>query len=420
MRSTRIAVDARLRSGSAGGVEQFITGLASALSQLTDGDEEYLFLAYEDSADWVESHISGPCELLPVPGPSRRPLSPSVKALAPKLNRIWLRSTSLPDVPSCALPQSDGTIERAQIDVMHFTTQNGFVTGIPTLYQPWDLQHLHLPQFFSPRLRWARDQVYRAFCAQAELVLVTSHWGKQDIIQHYGLAPGKIAVIAGAPILAAYPTPSDEDLCRIRRRFDLPESFLYYPAQTWPHKNHLGLLAGLAILRDQYGSTVPLVCSGRRTDFYPHIERRARDLGLALQIRFLGYVSELEVRSLYRLSRAVVFPTIFEGLGMPLLEAFWAQVPIACSNVTSLPEYAGGAALLFDPQAPKEIAESVRRLWVDPGLRRQLIERGSARVAKYSWQHTARVVRAHYRRIAGCSVSDEDYALLNPEKEDAK
>lgn len=102
---------------------------------------------------------------------------------------------------------------------------------------------------------------------------------------------------------------------------------------------------------------------------------------------------------------------------MPLLEAFLAGAPAACSNVTCLPELAGDAALLFDPGSPSEIAEAIRRLWTDGVLRATLADRGRRNVSHFTWEHTARIFRAHYRRLANRQLSEQDHALLNRSKD---
>ncbi len=411
----RVCIDTRLVSGGPGGVEQTVIGLASGLSKLTDGDEEYLFLTYADADDWIRPYVQGPCRLLEGPAAPRQQrwkqrlgstlpiLRQSWHTLRPLLAR-WSMSLNL----SNSIPRSDGRIERALIDVMHFTTQGAFLTDVPSIYSPHDLQHLHFPQFFTPWERMYRELTYRAFCAQARMVVAMSSWGKRDLIEHYGLLPEKIAVVPWAPVLSAYTRVCHYDFTLLRKKFNLPEAFIFYPAQTYPHKNHLVLLDALALLHDKFGLTVPLVSSGRLNNFFPTIKKRVRELRLTDQVRFLDFVSPAELQCLYILCRCVVFPTKFEGFGMPLVEAFLAGAPIASSNFPVLAEQAGDAALLFEPDKPKAIL----RLWTDESLRKTLIERGQKRVARFSWERTARIFRAHYRRLANRRLSDEDQVLV--------
>jgi glycosyltransferase involved in cell wall biosynthesis len=198
----------------------------------------------------------------------------------------------------------------------------------------------------------------------------------------------------------------------IQAKIHLPDSFALYPAHTWEHKNHSCLLEALAGLRDRAGLIVNLVCTGERTTFGRTIARRIRELRLEQQTRFLGFVKPDELRALYHLAQFVIHPSLFEGGGLPVLEAFRAGVPVARSNVTSLPEYAGNAALLFDPTNVASIADALRQMATNVALREELRQRGSERIRLFTWERTAKMYRALYRQVAGVPLSEEDSALL--------
>src|SRR5262249_12330435 len=185
-----------------------------------------------------------------------------------------------------------------------------------------------------------------------------------------------------------------------------------YPAQTWPHKNHRRLLEALARIRDEQGIAIPLVCPGRQTEDFNQIEDQVERLRLAETTRFPGFVSGLELRGLYELATALVFPSRFEGWGLPVCEAFSAGLPVACSSATGLPDVVGDAGLIFDPDGTEQMAEGVGRMWGEPGLRETLAERGRERGSQFSFDHAARLFRAHYRRIAHHPLSEEDRILL--------
>lgn len=408
----KVAIDARLFSGKSGGIEQVAIGLVDALSRLTDGDEEFLILAYPLSHDWIKRHVGGRCRLL-ITTAVRPP--PIWKRTLKKFTRLvdasqrakgWLAEKSV------TLSHSDGTIEREGVDLVHFILQRAFFTRVPSIYHPHDLQHRHLPQFFTPREHVKRDVMLKTFCDQAKLVSVTSSWVKRDVMQQYGLPDEKVAVVPLTGSLGAYPTPTADDLAATKQEFDLPDAFAFYPAQTWPHKNHLALLDALAILRDRHNLVVPLVCSGRQTEHFAAIRKRATELNLTHQLHVLGFVSPVELQCLYRLCRCVVIPTLFEAASGPLNEAFQAGAPAACSSVTSLPEQAGDSALVFDPYRPDDIASKVHQLWTDEPLRQSLITRGRANVARFTWPKTARHFRAWYRKLANRPLTEEDRHFL--------
>jgi glycosyltransferase involved in cell wall biosynthesis len=400
----RVCIDARLGSGVFGGVEQVVIGVASALSALGDGDEEYHFLTHPEHEEWLLPYLGGPCRVLhPRIGYPRRRARAIRRTAIERIPRVG---------PPRAVRSSDGTIEAAGVDAVHFPFQDAFTTEVPSLYQPHDLQHLHLPELFS---RWQyerRETIYRTHCERAEAVVAMTSWGRRDFIESYGLPGEKVWVVPGASVLSAYPAPSPSDIGEIRAALSLPESFLFYPAQPWPHKNHERLLAALAEIRGRTGTTIPLVCSGAPRAAFSGVRDRARELGLEASTVFPGFVSPKELRAIYELATALVFPSRFEGWGLPVCEAFSAGLPVASSSATGLPDLVGDAGLVFDPTDTERIADSVQRLWESEELRRDLAKRGRERGARFSFDHTARLFRAHYRRIGGQSLAEEDRILL--------
>jgi alpha-1,3-rhamnosyl/mannosyltransferase len=133
---------------------------------------------------------------------------------------------------------------------------------------------------------------------------------------------------------------------------------------------------------------------------------------LSAQTQFLDFVSPLELQCLYKLCRCVVIPTKFEAASFPIWDAFLAGTPVACSNVTSLPQQVGKEALLFDPEDTGAIADAIQKLWTDPLLCKKLVAGGRANVTRFTWSRTVRHFRAHYRRIAGRLLTDEDWQIL--------
>ncbi len=415
-----VVVEARITPGVQGGVEQVVVGLAHGLSALADGAERYAFVTTEDDA-WLRPHVSGPCEIVRVPsGPPPRDPSrlaarfPRLAARWGRAKRFVLTGHASPSPGGLVVPDSDGTAESLGAGIVHFATQTGYRTLIPSIYHPHDLQHLHYPEFFSEEAIAWRELNYRFCCAQAAMVTVTTGWGKRDLIDHYDLSDDKVTVIPLAPAIATYRTPSAAESEAVLSRLGVSRPYAYYPAQTWPHKNHLRLLDAIAEARDRLGVVVNVVCSGHLNSSYAAIKRHRRDLGLDGVVRFVGFVAPSDVAVLYANARMLVFPTLFEAAGGfgPMFEAFQAGLPVATSSATSLGEQAGDAALVFDPTDVHDMAECVVRLWQDGDLRAELARRGSERVALFTWDRVARTFRAHYRRIAGWPMTDEDRRLI--------
>jgi len=277
---------------------------------------------------------------------------------------------------------------------------------------PHDLQHRHFPEFFTrEQLAW-RETMQSQGCRRADAVAAESEWARQDVIREYGVDPGKVFAIPRGTPTELYEPLTEAAADDVRRRFGLPSGFAFYPAQSWPHKNHLRLVEALALLRDRHGLRVELVCTGRQTGHWAKVEERLRDLGLETQVRHLGYVEPLELRALYRLAGFVVLPSLFEGGGFPVLEAFAEGTPVACADATALPEVGGNAVLLFDPVSVASVSDTLSRLATDEGLRGTLRSLGQERIRLFTWDRTAATYRALYRRVAGRRLTADDERLL--------
>lgn len=406
----KVVIEARLPDPQgSGGVSQAIISLATALSGLKDcrPGEEFVFVTRESAGDWLDAHVAGNCRLHKIPMSAKERIARS--PLGPLARALWrLFRTARPAAPQ-GVVQSDGLAESLGARLVHFPTQDGYLTALPSIYQPHDLQHLHLPDFFKPdELAW-RNLVYPVYCRAAALVLVESSWTKDDVVQQYGIAPENVAVCPYPPATAGYRQPSAEEIAALRRKLRHTQ-FIFYPANTWPHKNHLRLIEALGVLKAQ-GITVPLVCTGAKTALFSEIEAMVARLGLADQVQFLGYVSKAEIKSLYHLCTAVVVPTKFESVSFPIWEAFEAGKPVACSTVTSLPAQVGEAGLTFDADDPTDMARAIRTLWDDADLRDRLGKAGTQRLRQFSLNDMALHIRAMYRQLAG-TLDDDDRKIL--------
>jgi glycosyltransferase involved in cell wall biosynthesis len=404
MSALRVCIDARIGSGRFGGIEQVVIGVASGLSRVAEGDEEYLFLTLPEHEEWLLPYLKGPCRPLhPRLGYTRRRARAVRQALREREPITGARHSVRP---------SDGTVEEEGVDVIHFPFQDAFTTEIPSIYQPHDLQHVHLPENFSRWHRERRETIYRTHCERAAAVVAMTSWGRRDFIETYDLAEDKVWVVPGASVLDEYPAPNDAELGLMRSAYSLPPAFLLYPAQPWPHKNHERLLEAIALVRERSQTVIPLVCSGAKPEAFGRVRDRAEELGLGDFVNFVGFVSPKELRGLYVLAKALVFPSRFEGWGLPVCEAFSAGLPVASSTSTGLPDLVGDAGLLFDPESTEGIADAIQRIWTDDDLRGDLANRGRKRSELFTWDHTARLFRAHYRRIGGQRLAEEDRILL--------
>lgn len=371
------------RQFAVGGVERFIIGLLRALAETSNDNEHYYVILNEDDPHWIEPYLGANQSTVVRATP--KPGSPAEQCH----HHTW---------PERYI--SDGFYEALGCDVIHFAYQNYVVCAVPTVYTPHDLQHLHYPQFFKPVEIAYRETVQPTGCHFAQAITATSNWIKNDIVRQYGVCQDKISVIPVAPVTATFAEPTEQQCQDVLRKYQLEMGYAYYPAVTWPHKNHLRLLQCIAWLRDTRGLKISLVCSGEKTEHFAKVASLIEDLNLTDQVTFLDRVPAEDVRPLYRCARFVVVPTLHEAASFPIFEAWEEGVPVVCSNVTSLPEQAGNAGVIFDPFDIEQMGQKIAMIHQDEKLRQRLMARGRRRLQKFSWQQTAQSYRALYRKVA--------------------
>jgi glycosyltransferase involved in cell wall biosynthesis len=408
----KVAIDARILPGVTGGVAVAVKTLVQGLGQLVDSDEQYTIIVDRvEQQAWISSFLGPNQRVVLTPKPMLgcaerlkrrmfRPLAQYLRATVER--RVW------PEVPV-----SNGFHESLGCNVLHFPTQGFILCAIPTIYNPHDLQHLVYPQFFSPQTLAWRETVYPAGCNFAQTVVVGSQWVKEDVVRRYGINPGKVQVIPEAAPTQTSTHPEPSELSRVKATHDLKQPFALFPGVTWPHKNHLQLFRALAQLRDERGITLQLVCTGAcYSPHWPRIEAELRELNLSGQVKFLGYVSDADLRALYGLAACLVLPSLYEASSLPIFEAWFDGLPVACSNATALPEQVRDAAILFDPTETKAIADALLTAATDHETQRALRGRGYQRLKDFDVLRTATAYRAVYRRAAGARLTEEDRWLL--------
>lgn len=258
------------------------------------------------------------------------------------------------------------------------------MTRRPFAFTLHDLQEKYYPEHFTRATRVWRHTTNRLLTGRASRILCESHFVERDIIRHFGVPPSRIAVVPAPPIseLGGHDVKT-LPFADVRAKFDLPETYVFYPAQFWPHKNHRRLVEAFARLTDTHPDC-GLVLTGRANGQYDTVVKRAQDLGIHSKIRFLGYVELAELAAVYRGATVVAIPTLFESISLPVYEAFSLGAAVCASNVVALPEQIGDAGLLFDPLSVDDIAAKICDLLANPTLRHQLIERGTQRMSRIS------------------------------------
>ncbi len=263
-----------------------------------------------------------------------------------------------------------------------------------------DCIHLMFPQYLPNRIAhvYARASI-RLAARRATRVLTVSESSKRDILRFVDVCADKIDVIHNAYDERFGVEPREEDVVRVRERYQLHDEFVLYAGNVKPHKNLERLIQAFDQVRKQGLDHLKLVLIGDEISKYAALRRAVHQHQLHKYVRFLGYLPEETLAVMYRLAGVFVFPSLYEGFGLPPLEAMASGTPVVTSNVSSLPEVAGDAAMLVDPYDPEAIAEAISRVLTDEGLRRDLRQKGLARARQFSWEQSVRRVRDIYGQV---------------------
>ncbi len=298
-----------------------------------------------------------------------------------------------------------------EIDWLFLTypSEYGFLSRRPFVMPIHDLQHRLQPAF--PEVSAGGEFQRREFlfanaCRSATMILVDSEIGKEDVLACYGDAidADRIRVMSYFPVNAVERVADPARLAEVRARYDLPDRFFFYPAQFWPHKNHIRIVDAIAAVAARAGVRMPIVFCGHsghdphRARIFEAIGRRKAELGLEDCILYLGFVPDHDMAALYSMAAGLVMPTFFGPTNIPILEAWMCGCPTITSDVRGVREQAGDAALLVDPTSVDAIGDAMLRLWTDAPAAAALVERGHQRARQYG--------RADYARMVGALIED--------------
>jgi len=260
-----------------------------------------------------------------------------------------------------------------------------------TLLTIHDLSFLYYADHFVPRLVHYLNQVVPRSVARADRVLADSEATRADLIAHLGMPPEKVEVLycGVAPRFRPQPEPGEAE--RIRARYGLGERpYVLSVGTLQPRKNYTRLIHAFSRLTNQLTIRLPiqLLIAGGRGWLYQEVFAEAEKYGD--HVRVLGFVDEADLPALYRNAALFAFPSLYEGFGLPVLEAMACGVPVVSSNVSSLPEVAGDAALLVDPLDTGGLTEAMARVLEDTNLRQSMVARGFSQAARFTWERAAR------------------------------
>ena len=369
----RVGIDTHAAERDGTGNCTYIRGLVRALGRLDDDVEYVLYAVDPDHAFYAE--VRG---------------HPRIT-----VRRLWPRQ-AVARIPLSLVAAS----YRDRLDVLHVQyvgppCQRG--VSVVTIH---DLGFLRVPESFprlqALRLRW---QV-RANARRAAMVITGSEYSKRDLRDAYGLPDERIAVIHHAPDPSFAPVRDLATIEALKRRLGIAHRYVLCVGRVNPRKNLTGVLRAFERIRPQLAEPTQLVIAGPRDYRADELDRAIARSPCRTDVLRVGYVSDDHLPTLFSGAAVFVYPSFFEGFGLPPLEAMVCGVPVICSGVTSLPEVVGDAALTIDPSSIDDIAAGMLRVLSDPGLRAALIQKGRQRADRFSWSTAAERTREVYRHAA--------------------
>lgn len=293
------------------------------------------------------------------------------------------------------------TISKHKIDLMHFPHFNA-----PIFYFGPFVATIH--DLILMRFGTRRASIFGAFryfikkigykiaiwsiIARAKKIITVSEYVKKDILSHFNVNEQKISVIYEGRPEADLSLPKEKNENNFFKKLGVKNSYWLYVGNAYPHKNLKNLLLSYKILSEKYKCDSQLLLVGEEDYFYQKLKQESFKIFGAenKNVVFAGFVADEDLAVLYKNACVYVFPSFYEGFGLPPLEAMSFGLPVACANATCLPEILGGAAIYFNPEKPQDMAEKINCVLADKNLRKNLIDKGFQQIKKYSWEEMAR------------------------------
>jgi glycosyltransferase involved in cell wall biosynthesis len=387
----RIAIDTNcILPGQVGGIENYTIALIEALRLPDSPAAELVLLTRHENHDLFGRFLGARTVVIQVERPlhTGQPVTNWSRLLAehPVTGRRTLETFQR---------RKADLLRRLSVDLVHFpgNTVNPLELDLPIVLNLHDLQHRHFPHYFTPAEIENRERWWRASADRADALVAASNFVRNDLTAQWQIPESKIFVTPDPLESVFLTTPSQERLTALRSRLELPETFFIYPAAAWPHKNHACLIRAFAAAG--LDNTQLLLSGGNQAN--SPLPGLISSLGAGSQIRLLGRVSTEDLIGLYHLATAMIFPSQHESWSIPVMEAMACGCPIACSNVTSLPEEIGDAGLLFSPNDEPAMTAAIQRLAGDADLRRTFSARGRKRVTAFTPQAFLKTLTQAYQ-----------------------
>jgi glycosyltransferase involved in cell wall biosynthesis len=334
-----------------------------------------------------------------------------IRQAATALHRYRLRAHRQdPSAPARNNPAGAWLREHG-VELLYSPANNGLLveSGIPSVITVHDVQHVRQPHFeeLLEDGYWERmEYILRNAARSATMIIAESETGKADLLEwyaEYGLTPDRVAIVPYTVPPHVRADRSAEEATRVRRELNLPDRYVFYPAQFNSHKNHVRLVTALGIIRMRTGARVPLVLSGARNwplaaKTWHTLMTTATRMGVADQVHYVGVAKNADMTGLFAAATALVMPSYFGPTNLPLIEAFALGCPVITSDIRGIREMCGGAALLVPPSSSDDIADAILSIWNDDALAAEMAARGLARAKLFSPERFADALWAALRR----------------------
>lgn len=369
----RIGIDCRMYSPAFTGIGRYVLELTENLLKIDNKNEYVLFFN-----------------------------NPEYRYFKPKNERVKKVLVDAPHYSFAEQIKFPLIMRKEKLDIMHFTHFNApILYNRPFIVTIHDLTLTLFPgqKMVAPLHRLAYHMVIRHAVRKAKKVIAVSKNTKKDLSRYLNV-PGKKVEVIYEGVNAEFREIKGHRLEIVRQKYDIKKPFLLYTGVFRSHKNLVNLIKAFNILRRNYKLDINLVITGREDKFYPEVKEAIEKLNLKNDVILPGLVPEEDLISLYNSATVYVFPSLYEGFGLPPLEAMRCGTPVACSNASCMPEICGNAALFFSPHDINDMAKKIHKLCSDARIQKNFIKLGFEQVKKFSWEKMAEETLKLYNEAA--------------------
>ena len=291
-------------------------------------------------------------------------------------------------------------------DLLHVQYTSPLFTSVPTVVTVHDVSFIEHPEYFKATRRPQLRLTVARSVQSASKIITVSDFSKAAILRAYNIPADKVHAIPNAANAEFRPIGRERAQRNVRERLGFDAPFVFSVGDLQPRKNQIGLIAAFSRLMLEHPNLKHhLVLTGKETWFTPKVREAALTSGFAARIHFTGFVSDSELLELYNACECFVFPSFYEGFGLPILEAMACGRAVICSNTSAMPEVADGAGILFDPRQVEDITRALRDVVLDAELRARMERLGLQRAAGFTWQRSAQATLDVYREVAEAGLT---------------